>query len=73
MSDLLDEVVAKVRQLPRERQDEAAEILLSVVEHDPSDYQLSAEQRAEVRRRLAGPMDHATDAEVEEAFNRLSR
>jgi transcription-repair coupling factor (superfamily II helicase) len=73
MSDLLDEAVAKVRRLPQHRQREAAEILLSMAEHDPADYQLSDEQRAEVRRRLAEPPDYASEAEVEETFNRLTR
>ena len=73
MSDLLDQAVAKVRRLSQDRQDEAAEILLAIAEEDPSRYQLSAKQRAEVRRRLAEPPDYATDAEVEETFNRLTR
>lgn len=73
MSDLLDEAVAKVRRLPKDRQDEAAEILLALAEEHASPYQLSAEQRAEVQRRLAGPPDYATDEEVEETFARLTR
>ena len=73
MSDLLDEAMAKVRQLPQDRQEEAAEILIAIAEHDPSKYQLSAEQREEVRRRLAEPPDYASEAEVEEAFDRLAR
>jgi hypothetical protein len=73
MSDLLDEAVAKVRRLPEDRQMEAAEILLEMAEHDPSKYQLTREQRAEVRRRLASPPDYATDAEVKEVFDRLTR
>ncbi|HEX9903743.1 MAG TPA: hypothetical protein VGA77_02150 [Propylenella sp.] len=73
MPDLLDEAVARVRLLPQDRQEEAAEILLAIAAHDPSKYQLSPEQRAEVRRRLASPPDHASDAEVEETFDRLTR
>jgi hypothetical protein len=73
MSDLLDEAVAKVRRLPQERQEEAAEILLEIAGHDPSNYQLSREQRAEIRRRLAAPPDYATEAGVEEVFDRLTR
>jgi transcription-repair coupling factor (superfamily II helicase) len=73
MSDLLDQAVAKVRRLPPDRQEEAAEILLSIAAHDPSDYQLTSEQRAEVRRRLAEPPDYATEAEVAEVFDRLTR
>jgi hypothetical protein len=73
MSDLLDEAVAKVRQLPPDRQQEAAELLLELAGQGPADYRLSEEQLAEVRRRLAGPPDYATDAEVQEVFDRLTR
>lgn len=73
MSDRLDEAIAKVRQLPEDRQEEAADMLLDLVEHDPAQYRLSDAQLAEVRRRLAEPPDYASDAEVEEAFDRLTR
>ena len=73
MADALDRAVAKVRKLSPDRQREAAEVLLDMVEQDASDLQLSAEQLAEVRRRLASPPDYASDAEVEEVFNRLLR
>jgi len=71
--DLLDEAVAKVRKLPAERQQEAAELLLEIAEHDPNEYRLSAEQHAEVSRRLGSPPDYASDAEVAEVFDRLLR
>jgi hypothetical protein len=73
MSDLLDEAVAKVRKLPLDRQQEAAELLIELANEDPSAYRLSKEQLAEVRRRLAAPPDYATDAEVQEVFDRLTR
>lgn len=73
MSDRLNEVLAKVRQLPEDRQEEAADLLFELVEHDPAQFRLSAKQRAEVRRRLAEPPDYASDEEVEEAFQRFMR
>jgi len=71
--DLLDEAVARVRKLPAERQQEAAEMLLEIAEHDPNEYRLSPEQYAEVSRRLASPPDYASDTEVAEVFDRLLR
>lgn len=73
MSDRLDEAMTKVRQLSEDRQEEAADLLLDLVDHDWAEYRLSPEQRAEVRRRLMEPPDYATDAEVEEVFERLTR
>ena len=73
MSDLLDEAVAKVRKLPPDRQQEAAELLMELANEDASDFRLSEEQLAEVRRRLAEPPDYATDAEVKEVFDRPTR
>jgi hypothetical protein len=73
MADLLDEAVAKVRRLPAARQQEAAEILMEIAEQDSSEHRLNTEQRAELRRRLAEPPEYASDAEVEEVFDRLTR
>jgi hypothetical protein len=73
MPDLLDAAVARVRRLSKERQEEAADILLALADDDASRYQLSAKQRAELQRRLAEPPDYATDKEVEETFARLMR
>jgi hypothetical protein len=64
MADLLDQAVARVRTLTAERQQEAAELLMQIADQETSALRLSPEQRAEVRRRLAEPADHATDAEL---------
>lgn len=42
MTKLLDVAIARLRQLPADRQDEAAELLLSLIDQDPDDLQLSS-------------------------------
>lgn len=64
MTKLLDQAIEKIRQLPSERQDEAAELLLSMVEDDPASIRLSPQQVAEVERRLKEPADYTSHAEV---------
>ncbi len=48
MTKLLDEAVAKVRELSEEEQDYAAAMLLGFAERDVDDHQLTPEQLAEV-------------------------
>jgi hypothetical protein len=68
MTKLLDEAIEKARSLPDARQDEAAEILLTVVAQSDADApRLTDEQAAEVRRRR-GDGVHATDEEVTTFF-----
>ncbi len=71
MTRLLEKAIAEIRKLPSDRQDEAAEILLEIASQDRRDDVLTPEQRADLEERLAGPPDHATDAEVEALFARL--
>jgi hypothetical protein len=73
MTKLLEKAIAEIRKLPEQRQDEAAEILLSIASQDSREYVLTPEQLADLEQRLAGPPDYATDDEVEEVFNRLTR
>jgi hypothetical protein len=47
---LLDEAIAKVRELPEAQQDLAAEVLLSVVDQEEPTYRLTPEQVREVGR-----------------------
>ena len=68
MTERLEEAIAKVRKLPRDRQDEAAELLLSVVEEGPATFRLTAEQIAEVERRLAKPSQYVPHGEVRASF-----
>ncbi len=68
MTKLLEQAIAKLKILSPDRQDEAAELLLSVVERDNRSLELTDDQAAEVQRRLAEPADHATHADVRAFF-----
>ena len=52
MTERLDRAIARVRKLPPDRQDEAAALLLSVIEEDAHAPRLTPQQVAEVERRL---------------------
>jgi hypothetical protein len=64
MSRLLDQAIARLRALPPARQDELAEVLLSLVEDEACAVRLTPAQAAEVRRRLANPEPPAPEAEA---------
>ena len=51
MTELLERAIAKLQTLPGDRQDEAAQMLLSLVDGPPA-VQLTTEQAREVARRL---------------------
>jgi predicted transcriptional regulator len=50
MTKLLEEAIAKVRELPAEQQDEAAEVMLSVARKADDPVRLDDDTRAAVRR-----------------------
>jgi predicted transcriptional regulator len=52
MTRLLEETIAKIRELPPDRQDEAAEIMLLVAAKKVGPVRLDKETRAAVRRGL---------------------
>ena len=68
MTERLERAIAKLRKLPAERQDEAAALLLSVVEEDADAPRLTPQQAAEVERRLAEPPRYAPHDEVRAFF-----
>ena len=71
MTKLLEEAIEKVRRLSADRQDDAAKILLTVVEQTEADApRLTDEQAAEVRRRLED-RQYATDEEVAAFFHQV--
>ena len=70
MSTLLDQAIAKIRRLSKDRQDEAAELLMAVVDQDPDTVRLTPEQQAEVRRRLRAPGAHASHKRVRTYFEK---
>jgi len=68
MTRLLSQAIAAIRTLPSERQDEAAELLLNLVQDDPRSVRLSPEQVAEAERRLWDPGSYVTQEQVREFF-----
>jgi hypothetical protein len=55
MTRTLDQALRRMKALPQERQDDLGEIILTLVEQDRSDFELSDAQVQEVKRRLANP------------------
>ena len=70
MTARLEEAIAKLRKLPRDRQDEAAALLFSMIEEESGALRLTPQQVAEVERRLGEPPQYAAHEEVR-AFFRL--
>lgn len=62
----LDEAIGRLRELPEERQQAAAVLLLDFLDGDETDMELSPEQLAEIDAALAD--DEAASAEEVEAF-----
>ena len=71
MTELLGRAIAKIERLPSDLQDEAAEMLLNMVEGRRV-VQLSPEQAQEVARRLQAPTEYATHEEVVAFFSHKS-
>ncbi len=72
MTKLLDQAVANVRFPPSERQDEVAEVRLSILEQEPETLQLSQEQLQEVARRLGDPdLTYASDEDAAALYRKL--
>ena len=67
MTELLERAIAKLQDLPNDLQDEAAEVLLNVIEKR-MDLQLNPEQAREVARRLETPAGYSTHEEVAAFF-----
>jgi putative addiction module component (TIGR02574 family) len=69
MNKRLSEALSRISELPDDRQEAAAELLLDFVEH-PEAYELTPEQLAEIERRLDDD-DYASPEEVEAFFARF--
>jgi putative addiction module component (TIGR02574 family) len=72
MTKLLDEAVARLRELPEQEQDAMAETLFAHLAGQHGRYRLSDEQVEEVKRRLAEPNPRFTNLEEVRARFRRS-
>jgi hypothetical protein len=68
MNKQLSEAIARLNQLPDERQEAAAALLFEFLDTD--DFELTPEQLVEIERRLEND-DIATDEEVKAFFDRM--
>jgi hypothetical protein len=73
MTETLERAIEQIKRLPRERQDEVGEMLLSMIEQDASGLRLSPEQLAEVDRILAEPQEVVPEHEVKAFFRKLTQ
>lgn len=72
MTELLQYAIEKAKTLSSNRQDEVGQMLLAMMEQDSSELRLSELQQAEVRRRLALPLDFVPEAEMNAFFRNLA-
>jgi hypothetical protein len=73
MTETLERAIEQIKRLPRQRQDEVGEMILSMIEQDASELRLSPEQLAEVDRILAEPQDVVPEHEVKAFFRKLTQ
>jgi hypothetical protein len=72
MNKLLRNAIEKAKNLPNDRQDEVGHVLLAMIEQDDSHLRLSQNQEAELRGRLAVPLDFVPEAEMDDFFRKLA-
>lgn len=72
MTKLLKEVVEQFAELPEERQDDAARVLVMMLEQDPEQYPLTDEQLREVDEAVADTDagNFASQMEIDAILNR---
>lgn len=72
MTNLLTEVMRRVVDMPEDRQDDAARVLMLMLEHDPEQYRLSDEQLREVEEAIADvdAGKFASDDEIDRVLHR---
>jgi len=73
MNRQLEEVLEQVRELPDERQQEVAQVLLAFLDQQNPDLYLSPEQIAEIERCMSDDEPFATSEEVRSVFARLTK
>jgi hypothetical protein len=73
MTETLERAIERIKRLPRQRQDEVGEMILSMIEQDASGLRLSPGQIAEVDRILAEPQEVVPEHEVKAFFRKLTQ
>ena len=71
MTEILEIAIEKAKVLSSRRQDDVSKMVLAMIEQDSSQLALSAEQQAEVRRRLDAPIDLVPEDEMNAFFRKL--
>ena len=71
MKTLLEKALKQVKALPKERQNNYGEFLLTMLQQDTSDLQLSDVQAKEIRYRLTNPEPTFSEFEAREFFKIL--
>ncbi len=66
----LEQAIERLRALPSEQQDAAAELLNELIETDSSSLQLNPEQQAEAQRRLAQATEYVPHEQVRTFFQK---
>ena len=64
MTKSLERAISAIRTLPNQRQDEAAALLLDLIQDDPRSVRLSPQQAAEVERRIQESGSSVTHEQV---------
>jgi hypothetical protein len=72
VTKLLSKVLRQIEELPEERQDDAAHVLMMMLEHDPEQYRLSDEQLRDVDAAMVDVERgaYASDAEIDGILHR---
>ena len=73
MNAQLSKAITKLRELPEERQEQAALLLFDFLEQEDSDLELTPDQIAEVEEALSDNEPFATEAEAGAFFERLKK
>jgi hypothetical protein len=73
MSRRLDEAIVRLKALPDDRQNEIADLLIDVLDHEADDIILSPEQVAEIEQSLSNDEPYASEEEVRAVFDRLTK
>ena len=73
MNKVLDEAITRLRELPDERQQQAAALLLDFLGDGEENCELTPEQWAEIDRCLSDDEPFATEEEVKAVFDRFRK